>query len=61
MNVEFGTEVVRFLFREYLFPVFGIVSSQCGLVSNAQNIFGFYKVFLYNRDQNLSYYQHSIQ
>jgi hypothetical protein len=28
MNVETGTEVAEFLFWEYLFQIFGIVSSQ---------------------------------
>jgi hypothetical protein len=29
MNVEIGTVAQRFLFWEYLFQIFGIVSMQC--------------------------------
>jgi hypothetical protein len=29
MNVEIGTEAPIFLFREYLFQIFGILSLQC--------------------------------
>ncbi len=31
MNVEIGTEVPIFLFWEYLFQSFGILSLQCGI------------------------------
>ncbi len=31
MNVEIGTEARIFLFWEYLFQIFGILSLQCGL------------------------------
>ncbi len=31
MNVEIGTEAPIFLFWEYLFPIFGILSLQCGM------------------------------
>jgi hypothetical protein len=30
MNVEIGTETQIFLFWEYLFKIFGILSLQCG-------------------------------
>ncbi len=30
MNVEIGTETPKFLFWEYFFPNFGILSLQCG-------------------------------
>jgi hypothetical protein len=30
MNVEIGTEAPIFLFWEYLFQIFGILSLQCG-------------------------------
>ncbi len=33
MNVEIGTEVAQFPFREYLFWIYGIVSLQCMLVT----------------------------
>jgi hypothetical protein len=49
MNVEIGTETPLFLFREYLFQIFGLLSLQCtelkpqvngilSLVMNVDNI-----------------------
>ncbi len=37
MNVEIGTETPIFLFWEYLFQIFGILSLQCGVDSMNKN------------------------
>jgi hypothetical protein len=36
MNVEIGTEAPIFLFWEYLFQIFGILSLQCGVESDSK-------------------------
>jgi hypothetical protein len=44
MNVEIGTVATKFLFWEYLFPIFGIGSLQCN--TPKKRIFEMFEVFL---------------
>jgi hypothetical protein len=37
MNEEIGTETVQYLFWEYFFRIFGIVSLQC--IASENNVF----------------------
>jgi hypothetical protein len=39
MNVEIGTEAPIFLFWEYLFQIFGILSLQCTLIGGSASFF----------------------
>jgi hypothetical protein len=39
MNVEIGTEAPIFLFWEYLFQIFGILSLQCGVILQTFKLF----------------------
>ncbi len=38
MNVEIGTEAPIFLFWEYLFQIFGILSLQCGATATLRKV-----------------------
>jgi hypothetical protein len=42
MNVEIGTEVPIFLFWEYLFQIFGILSLQCRDIAACGTIYSIY-------------------